>query len=344
MQKVTVNTSTGTYDVVIGRKLDFGQLLLKVKHACHLCIVSDDTVFSLYGERVTKSLEEAGYKVDSFCFPHGEENKNLDTVSGILEFCAEKNLTRTDIMVALGGGVVGDVTGFCSAIYLRGIDFVQIPTTVLAAVDSSVGGKTGVDLNAGKNLAGAFHQPLGVFLDVEIFDSLPKDTYSDGLAEAIKYGMIMDRELFELFEKGNYDIAKICQRCVEDKAKIVSEDEFDNGIRQILNFGHTPGHAIEKLSSFEVSHGSAVAVGMMMMTKASVKYKGLEKDSVNRLKSVLQEAGLPTECPYEASELAKAGQTDKKRRGDSLSLILVSKIGKAVIEKISSEDLAEYYR
>lgn len=343
MQKVTVNTSTGVYDVVIGRELDFGELLLKVKHACHLCVVSDDTVFSLYGKKVVKSLENAGFTVDTYSFPHGEENKNIDTVSNILEFCAEKNLTRTDLMVALGGGVVGDVTGFCSAIYLRGIDFVQIPTTVLAAVDSSVGGKTGVDLKSGKNLAGAFHQPLGVFLDVNMFDSLPKETYSEGLAEAIKYGMIMDEGLFETFEKGNYDIANICRQCIEDKSKIVSEDEFDNGLRQILNFGHTPGHAIEKLSSFEVSHGCAVAIGMMIMAKASVKYKGLSQESVKRLKAVLQEAGLPTECPFGATEMAEAGQTDKKRRGNTLSLILIKKIGEAEIEQIDSEKLAEYY-
>lgn len=343
MKTVKVNTTGGAYEVVIGAELDLGRLLLKVKHACHLCIVSDDIVFSLYGERVTKALRDAGYTVDSYVFKHGEVNKRLETVENILEFCAEKKLSRTDLIVALGGGVVGDIAGFSAAIYLRGIDFVQIPTTVLAAVDSSVGGKTGADLSAGKNLVGAFHQPIGVFLDVSFFTSLPEVSFHEGLAEAIKYGMIMDRELFEAFEKGIDDIEYICQRCIEDKAKIVKLDEFDTGLRQILNFGHTPGHAIEKLSGYEISHGNAVAIGMLIMTKASVKYNMLNEDCIYRLERVLKQYKLPTETDLDARSLAMVGMNDKKIHNDTLNLVLLEDIGQAVLKSIKVKELEEYF-
>lgn len=344
LDTVTVNASKGSYEVTIGRGLSIGNLLKTVKHECHVCVISDDTVFSLYGKKTMDSLEAVGYTVDSFVFPHGETSKNMHTVVDILEFLAEKELTRSDILLALGGGVVGDITGFAASIYLRGIDFVQVPTTLLAAVDSSVGGKTGADLKAGKNLVGAFHQPIAVFLDVDSFNSLPKEQFAEGMAESIKYGMILDKDLFETFEKGDYEIEDICKRCIELKAMIVKEDEFDTGLRQILNFGHTPAHAIEKLSNFTVSHGFAVGIGMAIMTKVSERKGLLEKGSYERLEKVLLKNGLLTKTEYSSKELAMNTLTDKKRKGNDISLILLEQIGKAKIIKVPVTEIEAYYK
>lgn len=343
LDTVTVNASKSSYDVTIGRGLSIGGLLSKIKHECHVCVISDDTVFSLYGKKVTDSLKEAGFATDSFVFPHGEASKNMNTVVEILEFLATKEMTRSDILLALGGGVVGDITGFAASIYLRGINFVQVPTTLLAAVDSSVGGKTGADLKAGKNLVGAFHQPIAVFLDVDTFDTLPKEQFSEGMAEAIKYGMILDKELFETFEKGNFDIKDICKRCIELKAMVVREDEFDTGLRQILNFGHTPAHAIEKLSNYTVSHGFAVGIGMAIMTKVSEKKGLLEEGSFERLKEVLIRNGLLTTTDYSSKDLALNSVADKKRKGNEISLILLEQIGKAKITRVPIEEVENYY-
>lgn len=344
MQKtVKVDTSQGIYEVLIGRDLQVGELLKNLHKSCHVVVVSDDTVFSLYGEKCVSSLEANGFLVDKFIFPHGEESKNIHVAEEILEFCGEVHMTRSDLLLALGGGVVGDITGFCAAIYARGIDFVQVPTTLLAAVDSSVGGKTAIDLKSGKNLAGAFHQPIGVFLDVNTFDTLPKATFAEGMAEAIKYGMIYDESLFELFEKDDYDIITICQRCIGIKAEVVHIDEFDKDLRRILNFGHTPGHAIEKLSHFGVSHGNAVAMGMVMMTRASEKQGMIKEGSTDRLIKVLEKNSLPISTEYKAADMAEASLSDKKRMGGKLGLVLLDKLGHACINEIPVEELEKYY-
>ena len=342
-EKITVKTSKNNYDVVIGRDLNPGEWLLDIKRVCHVLIVSDDTVFFLYGKEITQSLTEAGYTVDCFVFEHGEKSKNIHTAEDILEYCASKELTRADLLVALGGGVVGDITGFCASVYLRGIDFAQIPTTLLAAVDSSVGGKTAIDLKAGKNLAGAFYQPIGVLLDVNVFKTLPKEHFAEGMAEAVKYGMIKSRDLFEYFEGNEYDMVKICCECVKIKAYVVGEDEFDTGLRQILNFGHTPAHAIEKLSGYEISHGYAVAIGMVMMTKISEVLGKIPEGSTERLKAVLKKEGLPTECEYSAERLAANSVNDKKRKGNDINLVLLSNIGDACLEKVPVSELEKYY-
>lgn len=342
-KKVMVDTSQGIYEVLIGRELEIGKLLIEKHKTCHIVLVSDDTVYGLYGDKTVKSLEDAGFMVDVYTFTHGEQSKCIEVANDILEFCGEKHMTRTDLMVALGGGVVGDITGFCAAIYARGIDFVQIPTTLLAAVDSSVGGKTAIDLKAGKNLAGAFHQPIAVYLDVNTFDTLPKATFAEGMAEAIKYGLIQDESLFELFENGEYEIEEICRRCIQIKADVVHVDEFDTGIRKILNFGHTPGHAIEKLSNFGISHGNAVAIGMMIMIKASESLGKIPAGSTDRLKAVLEREGLPINTELSAEIMAEASLSDKKRTGGTLGLILLDKIGEAIIENIPVEELSKYY-
>ena len=271
-ETVISRTSAGDVEIIIDKGIDTGAEILKKHKPCHVLIVSDDSVYALYGEKTKESIEAAGFVVDTFVFPHGEESKNIDTLNSILEYAASKEMSRTDLFVALGGGVVGDITGFASAVFLRGVDYVQVPTTVLAAVDSSVGGKTAVDLNAGKNLIGAFHQPLEVLLDVDVFDTLPEEIFTEGLAEAIKYGMIKDKKLYDLFKDNDIDsldMIPVCKRCIEIKADVVEKDEFDNGERRLLNFGHTPGHAVEILSKFGISHGHAVAIGMVIMTRLS---------------------------------------------------------------------------
>ncbi len=335
---VAVKTSTKEYEVIIGGGLHYGQEISKVRKPCKVVVVSDDIVFSLYGERCVSELECVGFDVISFTFPNGEKSKNLTTAGRLLSFLAENGISKTDLLVALGGGVTGDLTGFVASVYLRGMEYVQCPTTLLAAIDSSVGGKTAVDLEQGKNLVGAFHQPLRVVCDTETFATLPKEVMSDGMAEAIKYGMIRDYELFEQFEKKNFDIATMVERCVQIKAEIVGEDEFDTGVRKLLNFGHTIGHSVEKLSSYEIPHGSAVAIGMVVVTKAYEEANGLGSFMSDRLITVLENYQLPVSCEYPLKELAEQAISDKKRAGNIISILLPEEIGNCIIRDMSMDE------
>ena len=296
-----------------------------------MLIVSDDSVYALYGEKTKESIEAAGFNVDTFVFPHGEESKNIDTLNSILEYAASKEMSRTDLFVALGGGVVGDITGFASAVFLRGVDYVQVPTTVLAAVDSSVGGKTAVDLNAGKNLIGAFQ---------------PEEIFTEGLAEAIKYGMIKDKKLYDLFKDNDIeslDMIPVCKRCIEIKADVVEKDEFDNGERRLLNFGHTPGHAVEILSKFGISHGHAVAIGMVIMTRLSERVGEIPQGSTDEFIEVLKKYNLPTECGYNNKELTAHSKVDKKRKGSKIGLVMLHSIGKAYVKETDVDDIERLY-
>ncbi len=336
MTTVKVNAST-SYDIIISNDIldRCGALSAAVISPCRACIVTDDTVAALYLDRVQRSLTDAGFDTVSFVFPHGEASKNMDTLTSLLEFAAEHRLTRSDCMIALGGGVVGDMCGFAAAIYLRGIKFIQIPTTLLAAVDSSVGGKTGVDLRAGKNLAGAFHQPSLVLCDYSTLDTLPPATFSDGCAEVIKYGVIGDRDFFmSLAERGiSEQIETVIATSVRAKRDIVEQDEFDNGTRQLLNLGHTIGHAIEICSSLEISHGSAVAIGTVIAMRAAVRESICPQGDLNMLISLFKKTGLPTECPFDAGELAAVATADKKRKGDNITLVVPHAIGDTRLQK-----------
>ncbi len=345
MKKLTIHASI-SYDILIGEGL-LSNLGASAKEAlggvCRLCIVSDDTVASLYLNEAKASLEETGFLVDSFVFPHGESSKNTEVLVSLWEFLAEHRLTRSDALVALGGGVVGDLCGFAAATYLRGIRFIQIPTTLLAAVDSSVGGKTGVDLRAGKNLAGAFHQPSLVLCDTKTLTTLPCEIFADGCAEVIKYGMINDRELFErLSDDIEANLEEIIARCVWHKAEIVESDEFDRGSRQLLNLGHTIGHAIEACSNMTLSHGSAVAIGMVIVTRAAVRLGLCPEDDLTALISLLRRRGLPTECPYSAEELTEVALSDKKRTGNTVTLVLPFGIGDSRLYPISVRELCTF--
>jgi 3-dehydroquinate synthase len=339
-ETVEVKTRFGKYNVVIGRGLDYGKLALNAKKPCKVVIVSDDNVFPLYGDALIRSFRESGYQTSSYVLKNGEGSNNLNTVAEALGFLANEKVTRGDMLAALGGGVVGDITGFVSAIYLRGVDYIQIPTTILAAVDSSVGGKTGVDLSAGKNLAGAFHQPAAVLCDTDVFATLPRAVYADGMAEVIKHGMIADREM--LLSLNDLPIDEICRRNVAIKARLVEEDEFDTGVRRLLNFGHTVGHAVETVSNYSVSHGSAVAIGMTVITRAGERSALTDSACLGDLTKALGRYDLPTRCDFSAKELADAALHDKKRTGWTITLVIPKKTGQVELHGVPVESLENF--
>lgn len=340
MKTVHIDASTG-YDVLIGRGLldSAGEKCVSLFGKCRAIIVADDTVASLYLKRVLRSFENAGMPAFGFVFPAGEESKNKDTLFEILESAAENGLCRNDIMVALGGGIAGDLAGLAAALWQRGIKLVQLPTTLLAAVDSSVGGKTAVDLENGKNLAGVFHQPSLVICDVEVFATLPGDVFACGMAEVIKYGVLFDRELFEEAGNGISDIESTVEKCVILKGKCVAEDEFDFGSRRLLNFGHTFAHSIEKKSGYKIAHGEAVAVGMVMAAELSAKMNICDPSLADEIREVLIKNGLPVSCGLTFEEIRSGMINDKKRNGDEIAFILPERIGKCVIRNIKSSEI-----
>ena len=344
MKRIKISVSK-EYEVVIGNKLldESGVLVRAVcPKSSTAAVISDDNVAPLYLRRLTKSLESAGFSVVSFVFPHGEKSKNAETYVEILNFLAENRLTRTDLLVALGGGVVGDITGFAAATYLRGVKFVQIPTSLLAMVDSSVGGKTAIDLKAGKNLAGAFCQPELVVCDLDTLDTLSPAFFADGCAEVIKYGILADKALFEhLAERGQgFDREYVIGRCVELKRDYVTKDEFDTGVRMMLNLGHTVGHAIEKLSAYSISHGYAVAMGMGVVSRAAAA-KGICPESCAEEKG-LEALKLPAATAYTAKELIDPMLSDKKRAGGTVNLIVPYEIGRCGLLPTRVEELEDF--
>lgn len=330
MKKITVNASR-SYDIIIGQNLlsHSGEYCLSaLGKSCRLCILSDDNVAPLYLKTVKESLSASGFDTLEYVIPHGEASKSTKSLVELVEFMAESRLTRSDALVALGGGVVGDLGGFAASVYLRGIPFIQMPTTLLAAVDSSVGGKTAVDLVAGKNLMGAFYQPHLVLCDYTTLDTLPPSIFADGCAEVIKYGVINDRAFFDSLKSGiRNQIEDVIAACVQNKANIVEGDEFDKGQRQLLNLGHTVGHAIEACSDLKISHGSAVAMGMVIVTRAAARLGYCTENELSELIELIHNNGLSTSCPYTAEELTAVATADKKRDGDSISLVVPYGIG-----------------
>lgn len=330
MKTVEVHASK-KYDVVIGSGLlpQLGQRVKSVCKASKACVVSDSNVFPLHGKAAVDSLMTAGLDVVEFKFPAGEENKNGTVYLELLNFLAENQLTRTDCLIALGGGVVGDLTGFAAATFLRGIPFIQVPTTLLAAVDSSVGGKTAIDLPAGKNLCGAFYQPSLVLCDTDTLNTLPEDIFRDGCAEVIKYGVLYDAELFSyLTQTGiGFDREAVIARCVELKRNVVMEDEFDTGARMKLNLGHTIGHGVEAQSHFAISHGKAVAIGMAIAARAAAKIGTCSAETKERIIEAIEYFGLPTATDYDAQALLGSALSDKKRAGGTVNLIVPAAIG-----------------
>lgn len=352
METITISASK-TYKVItdsglLARAGEFIREALGEKGK-KLCIVTDDQVDPLYTAPLEASLRGAGYETVTFVFPHGEASKNLDTVSRLLEFLAENQLTRSDALIALGGGISGDLTGFAAASYLRGIPFVQVPTTLLAAVDSSVGGKTGVNLKAGKNLVGAFWQPSLVLFDMDTIKTLSYDLLLDGVAESIKAGAIADKELFLYIQKADHltspeTIAHLSRRAIEIKREVVEADERDTGVRQLLNFGHTIGHAIEKSSEFSITHGHAVAMGMAIVSKACEALGWSQEDCRGPITDSLRKFRFPLECPFTASQLTEAARKDKKRLGDSITLVIPVTLGNCQLKKIPVSQLEDFIK
>lgn len=347
MKTVHIDASK-SYDVRIGRGLldDCGRQIAERVHCASAAVVADDTVYALYGERVCASLEAAGVRTVCYVFPHGEKSKNLLEYAKILNFLAENRVTRADALIALGGGVTGDLGGFAAATYLRGIPFVQLPTTLLAAVDSSVGGKTAVDLPAGKNLAGAFYQPELVLCDLDTLDSLPREIFLDGCAEVIKYAVLGSRELFALLADipSGKGLEEVTARCVEMKRDFVQSDERDRGARQMLNLGHTFGHAVEASSRFTLSHGKSVAIGMAMILRAACSRGLCSAETRDAVIALLQRYGLPTECPYPADMLLGALSADKKIFGTRLNLVVPTDIGACRLLPVGVDELSGWLR
>lgn len=330
-------TASNEYDVLIGEGL-LNALGIYTALVCSgkICIVSDSNVWPLYGRAAQASLENAGLKTTHFVFPAGEASKNGSTYLELLNFLAEGELTRSDAIVALGGGVVGDLAGFAAATYLRGIRYIQVPTTLLAAVDSSVGGKTAIDLTAGKNLAGAFWQPCLVICDTSCLQTLPEEIYRDGCAEVIKYGVLYDPALLDsLATSGpDFDPEEVIARCVAHKRDVVAQDEYDTGSRMKLNLGHTIGHGIEAQSNFTISHGKAVAAGMAIAARASASLGICSRETAARIVDILVRFDLPVSSVFSAESLYTSSLSDKKRSGGQVRLILPRAIGDCIIHSV----------
>ena len=336
------------YNVVIGRGLleESGSLLRAALGDCRLALVTDSNVADLYLERVLTSLRAAGYAVNPFVFAAGEQNKNMQTLADVLEFFAAERLTRTDCVLALGGGVTGDMAGFAAGCYLRGIRYVQMPTTLLSAVDSSVGGKTAVDLAPGKNLAGLFHQPSLVLCDTNCLNTLPQSEFANGAAEAIKTGILEGEALFSLLESGGAreQIDEIIARCVAFKARVVEQDETETGLRKTLNLGHTAAHAIELCSGYTIPHGHAVAVGLAIIARAAEALGWTEENIAARVEAALVKNGLPITTDFSPEALANAALSDKKRAGGQMTLVVPRGIGDCILMDIPVEQLERVFR
>lgn len=347
MTVVEVNASR-SYSVEIGRGLlgRIGEKTAALGGAAKVCVISDRNVWPLYGEQVEENLLSAGFDTCHLVFPAGESFKNGAVYLGILDFLAQNKLTRSDLIVALGGGVVGDLAGFAAATYLRGIRFIQVPTTLLAAVDSSVGGKTAIDLPSGKNLAGAFWQPSLVLCDIDTLDTLPEDIFRDGCAEVIKTAVLFDPELYRVLCRDGlgFDREKVIARCVELKRDVVNADEFDRGLRQKLNLGHTIGHSVEALSGFAISHGKAVAIGSAIVARASAKLGICDKGVSAQIQWLFGHFGLPLFTGFAPEELAEIALSDKKRDGGTVNLIVPKALGDCVVLPTPVEALTDFIK
>ncbi len=347
MKKLTVNVGK-TYEIIIEKGImqECGAYIKKVSSAKKVCVITDSNVAPLYLDRVVSDLEKEGYEVFSFIFKAGESSKTTAVIVEMVEFLAEKGLTRKDLVVALGGGVCGDMAGFAAAVYLRGIDFVQIPTTLLSQVDSSVGGKTGVDLPQGKNLCGAFHQPVLVLIDPLALHTLSDHYFSDGMGEVIKAGCIKSAQLFEKIENKDVkeNIEEIIFECVDIKRSVVERDEKEQGERALLNFGHTIGHGIEKLHNFSgVSHGEAVGIGMLMISEIGEKAGLTEKGTADRIKAVLEKYNMKTSDNHSAESIIEAMQSDKKRTLNGINFVMLKSIGNSFIYPVENEKINKLF-
>ncbi|MCH5199471.1 MAG: 3-dehydroquinate synthase [Oscillospiraceae bacterium] len=346
MKKIRINASI-SYDVLVGKGLleQCGELISEVVKSRKCAVITDDMVDALYGDKTVKSLEKQGFYVIKATVPHGETSKSHEKLIALYNFLSANDITRSDFIIALGGGVVGDLTGYCAATYLRGIDYVQIPTTLLAQVDSSVGGKTAVNIDAGKNLVGVFKQPVLVIADTDVLSTLSEEIFADGMGEVVKYGMIRSARLFDRLCQGNIqdDLEDIIAECVSIKRDVVQNDEHDTGERLTLNFGHTFGHAIEKYLGYgNIAHGKAVAIGMYMITSAAEKLGLVNSGTAQKLKSCLEANSLPYSLDITADEIYSLSIGDKKRTSDEIRIILCPDVGSCNIKAMKLEDYRKF--
>ena len=343
MAELEVGLGERSYPIYIeeGCLVRVGKDLAQRKIGNKYAVVADDKVAKLYGSTLIESLEQAGIEATLFTFPEGEKSKTLQTVGTLASQLAQAGFDRHDALIALGGGVTGDITGFLASAYMRGIPFVQVPTTLLAQVDSSVGGKTGVDIPEGKNLVGAFYQPKAVYIDIELLKTLPEDELLGGLAEVIKYGIIRDREFFVFLEENRQEILdlnldlieKTIYRCCRIKAEVVAEDERDGGVRRILNYGHTIGHAVEGASDYSLIHGLAVSIGMVAAARLAVANNLLSEEESRDIYRILSAYKMPVEVPenLDRKRIKKYILTDKKAVSGNVFFVLTTKIGDTCI-------------
>jgi 3-dehydroquinate synthase len=340
MNTVKVNLEGNkSYIIDINNDLSNFNLIDKINKNCKIVIVTDTNVDFYYGDLMVNKIKSFGFDVNKYVVKPGEESKSIETLYSLCKYLNEWKITRNDYLIAFGGGVVGDLTGLCASIYLRGINFIQIPTTLLAMVDSSVGGKTAINMKCGKNLIGTFYQPKYVYCCLDFLKTLDKDIYRDGCAEIIKYAFIYDKQLYNIIKDNNFDELTVITRCIEIKADIVSKDEYDNNIRAILNFGHTLGHTFEILSNFNISHGEAVAKGMLIATKIS-KYLGLS-NLVEDVENILNIYGFDITVNYSIEEIYNIMLSDKKRKNKVISFILLNEIGKCNIKEIEINSIKD---
>ena len=343
MIRIKVNVPN-SYEVLIGKGIvsELNKEILTLNIKGKIAIITDERVGKIYLEKVTEILRK-DFEVYSFVVEGGEKSKSGKDFLSICEFLAENNFTRSDSVLALGGGVVGDLTGFVASAFLRGINYLQLPTSLLSFVDSSVGGKTAINLEYGKNLVGAFYQPRLVLIDCDFASTLPKKEYACGMAEVIKTGMIFDREMLDLLKDGmDKHFEKIVASCVFHKKSVVEQDEHDNGLRQLLNFGHTLGHAIEKESGFTISHGEAVAIGMYLVAKKCVENGLVNSEILTLLEELLAKYDLPKSTKICIDELLNKSLIDKKRKGNSITLVIPTALGKCELKKMTIDEYKEF--
>lgn len=351
VEVVPVQTPSRAYDVHVGVGIleNTGELVRASAGGGVAAVVSDSNVAPLYAERVEESLRAAGYETTLVTFPAGEEHKRLATLEVMLEELASAGLTREDVVVALGGGVTGDMAGLAAAMYLRGIKVAQVPTSLLAMVDSSVGGKTAVDLAAGKNLAGAFFQPRVVLADMACLHTLSHELFTDSCGEIVKHGVLCDPELFEDIctrpvnadDTDDERLARIVARNVAIKRDVVNADETERGLRQTLNLGHTLGHAIEAASDFVLGHGSSVAAGLCCVSRAAERLGWTEQGTTERIEQACRAHGLPTDTELAHETIFEYATRDKKRRGGTVTLVVPERIGKVSLRKVTLAELRE---
>lgn len=346
METVSVHASRA-YEVLIGSGMlaDAVSYLSPIIRDGAAMIVSDDLVYPLYGKALQDNLLAHGIKATSFVFPNGEPSKNSDTYIALLNAMAENGMTRTDTVIALGGGVTGDMAGFAAATYMRGIRLVQVPTTLLAAVDSSVGGKTAIDLKAGKNLVGVFYQPNLVLCDIHTFDTLDTSVFTDGIAEVIKHAILAGGELKSLLSAPvKQNLEAIVALNVKIKRDVVEADERETGKRKLLNLGHTVAHALEILSDFRLTHGQAVAIGTCVMARICAKSGVCAPLVSDEIIALFAFNGLPTDTDYTARQIADIARLDKKRKSDDITLVWIEDFGRCVLRDIRMDEYEQLLR